>query len=100
MEKFMCSRLQAMFERHSNIGQIRGMGMLWGIELVRDRATKEKDIVTAERVMYRCMENGLSFKVSAGNVLSLYPPLITTQEQLAAAMDIVEEAIIYTTNKH
>jgi 4-aminobutyrate aminotransferase len=98
IEKFMCSRLQGMFERHSNIGQIRGMGMLWGIELVRDRATKEKDIVTAERVMYRCMENGLSFKVSAGNVLSLYPPLVTTQEQMAEAMDIVEEAIIYTTH--
>lgn len=98
MEAFMAARLQAMYERHINIGQVRGMGLLWGIELVKDRATKEKDTATAEKVMYRCMENGLSFKVSAGNVLSIYPPLISTAHQLATAMDIIEEAIIYTSH--
>lgn len=97
MEGYMRERLQSMYTRLPVIGQVRGMGMLWGVELVKDRVSKEKDTPTAEKVMYRCMENGLSFKVSAGNVLSLYPPLVTTKEQLAAALDIVEEAIIYTT---
>ncbi|MBZ5857459.1 (R)-1-hydroxy-2-aminoethylphosphonate ammonia-lyase [Flavihumibacter profundi] len=97
MEAYMCERLQNMYDRHSIIGQVRGMGMLWGVELVTDRKSKAKDIASAEKIMYRCMENGLSFKVSAGNVLSLYPPLITEQNQLAAALDIVEEAIMYTT---
>ncbi|ULQ51830.1 (R)-1-hydroxy-2-aminoethylphosphonate ammonia-lyase [Flavihumibacter fluvii] len=97
MEAYMCERLQKMYNQYSIIGQVRGMGMLWGVELVKDRTTKEKDTATAEKVMYRCMESGLSYKVSAGNVLSLYPPLITEQHQLAKAMDIIEEAIRYVT---
>lgn len=93
MEHYMCGRLQEMYTRHEIIGQVRGTGMLWGVELVRDRATKEKDLTVAEKVMYRCMENGLSFKISAGNVLSLYPPLITSQSQMAWALDTIEAAI-------
>jgi 4-aminobutyrate aminotransferase len=93
MEAYLCERLSHLYQQQEIIGQVRGMGMLWGIELVTDRATKAKATEVAEKVMYRCMENGLSYKVSAGNVLSLYPPLITDQNQMAQAIDILEAAI-------
>ena len=44
-----------------------------------------------KKILYECLENGLSFKISQGNVLTLAPPLIITEEELDHAMDIVEK---------
>ncbi|NAW87110.1 aspartate aminotransferase family protein [Photobacterium halotolerans] len=90
---YMAERLEAMKARLPVIGDIRGIGLLWGIELVEDRETKVRAFDAAEQVMYRCLERGLSFKVSQGNVLQLSPPLIIAREELALAMDWLEEAI-------
>jgi len=93
MEQVITERLELMKASYEAIGDIRVKGMLAAIELVTDRSTKEKAIEQAEQVMYRCLERGLSFKVSSGNVLTLVPPLITTQEQLGWALSVIEEAI-------
>ncbi|SDW44122.1 aspartate aminotransferase family protein [Paenibacillus sp. CF384] len=93
MEKVLKARLEDMKARYMPIGDVRVIGMMAAVELVSDRTTKEKASDEAEKVMYRCMERGLSFKVSSGNVLTLVPPLIATEEQLVLALDIVEEAI-------
>ncbi|KKC99285.1 4-aminobutyrate aminotransferase [Photobacterium halotolerans] len=90
---YMAERLEAMKARLPVIGDIRGIGLLWGIELVEDRKTKVRAYDAAEQVMYRCLARGLSFKVSQGNVLQLSPPLIITREELALAMDWLEDAI-------
>ena len=90
---YMAERLEAMKARLPVIGDIRGIGLLWGIELVEDRETKVRAYDAAEQVMYRCLARGLSFKVSQGNVLQLSPPLIITREELALAMDWLEDAI-------
>jgi len=92
-ERFMRNELMAMKDRHPLIGDVRGIGLLWGIELVKDRITKEKATEVAEKVMYKCLENGLSFKVSQGNVIQLSPPLVITRSQLQEALAIVESAI-------
>jgi 4-aminobutyrate aminotransferase len=86
-------RLGGLKDKYDIIGDIRVKGMLAAIELVKDRNTKEKAIDEAEKVMYKCLENGLSFKVSSGNILILTPPLITTEQQMSEAIDIVESAI-------
>ncbi len=92
-EQFMRDQLTILKDKYSLIGDIRGIGLLWGIELVKDRDTKEKAIKESEAVMYECLNRGLSFKVSAGNVLQLSPPVIITREQLKEALAIVEGAI-------
>ena len=92
-ELFLKEQLTALKEKYPLIGDIRGIGLLWGIELVRDRNTKEKAIKESEAVMYECLKRGMSFKVSAGNVLQLSPPLIITRDQLKEALSIVETAI-------
>jgi len=63
------------------------------IELELDCESKEKAISESEQIMYKCMENGLSFKVSQGNVLTLAPPLTISEKELEEALDILEQSI-------
>ncbi|GLB51309.1 aspartate aminotransferase family protein [Neptunitalea chrysea] len=92
-ELFLKERLRQLQTQYELIGDIRGMGLLWGIELVTDRITKEKAVNEAEKVMYNCLRKGLSFKVSSGNVLQLSPPLTISREDLVKAINIVEQSI-------
>lgn len=86
-------RLREMQHKHRTIGDVRGRGLLFGAELVLDRGTKEAANDLAEDVLYRCLDKGLSFKLSMGNNLTLTPPLILTRRQLDAALTILDEAL-------
>ena len=86
-------RLQEMKQRHAVIGDVRGRGLLLGIELVTDRAAKTAAPDLAEQVLYRALSRGLSFKTTMGNVLTLTPPLITTMAQMDEALDILVECL-------
>jgi 4-aminobutyrate aminotransferase len=90
---FMQAQLDLLKKKFPLIGDVRGIGLLWGVELVKDRNTKEKAIEQAEMVMYECLNNGLSFKVSQGNVLQLSPPLIISRAELSTALKILEGAL-------
>ncbi len=87
------ARMAGMMARHPLVGDVRGLGLLLGIELVRDRETKARAVQEAEAVMYLALERGLSFKVTAGNILTLTPPLTITREELDRALDIVETCL-------
>ncbi|HBC3447827.1 TPA: aspartate aminotransferase family protein [Vibrio parahaemolyticus] len=91
--QFMREKLLEMKAKYSVIGDVRGIGMLWGMELVTDHESKARAYDEAEAVLYQCLNNGVSFKVSQGNVIQLSPPLIITREQLTEALAIFEEAI-------
>lgn len=91
--QFMRAKLLEMKAKYPVIGDVRGIGMLWGIELVTDHESKARAYDEAEAVLYQCLNNGVSFKVSQGNVIQLSPPLIITREQLTEALAIFEEAI-------
>ena len=86
-------RLQTMKRRQPAIGDVRGRGLLLGIELVKGREDSTPDPDLAEAVLYRALDRGLSFKTTMGNVLTLTPPLIVTETEMDRALDIVEEAI-------
>ncbi|MGR3045945.1 aspartate aminotransferase family protein [Vibrio vulnificus] len=91
--QFIREKLLEMKAKYPVIGDVRGIGMLWGIELVIDHESKARAYDEAEAVLYQCLNNGMSFKVSQGNVIQLSPPLIITREQLTEALAIFEEAI-------
>jgi len=95
-EEFIRKALYKMHRKYSLIGDVRGVGLLWGIELVTNRTTKEKAIAEAEEIMYECLKQGLSFKVSKGNVLQLSPPLTITREELEKAFEILNSAFLKT----
>ena len=87
-------RLQEMSRRLPAIGDVRGRGLMLGIELVKDRSTKEPDDGLAQEVLYRALDQGLSFKTTMGNVLTLTPPLVVTAAEMMQALDIVERVIV------
>ena len=86
-------RLRDMAERHPLMGCVTGIGLHIGIDLVRDRKTKERAVHEAEMIMFRCMEKGLAFKTIDGNVITLRPALVITQEEMDWALDILDETI-------
>ncbi len=90
---YALERLHEMKDRHRLIGDVRGRGLLIGIELVADRASKMPAPDAAERVLYAALSRGLSFKTTLGNVLTLTPPLITTRAQMGQALDILDECL-------
>jgi 2,2-dialkylglycine decarboxylase (pyruvate) len=86
--------LQALAERHPLIGDIRGRGLLQGIELVRDRKTKEPAVEEGRRIARLCLENGLIFSSRrGGSVFRFVPPFTTTEGQMDQAAEILERAI-------
>jgi len=86
-------RLMDMYDRHPLIGDVRGRGLMLGLDLVLDRDSKEAARDAAERVLYACLDRGLSFKITMGSVLTLSPPLTITQAELDTALDIVDECL-------
>lgn len=96
--EFVKARLLQMKQQYPIIGDVRGIGLLWGVELVKNHITKDRAFDEAEQVLYQCLNQGLSFKVSQGNVIQLSPPLIITRNELTKALDIFEQAIAHVSN--
>ena len=92
-QKYILNRLSDLQHRFEIIGDVRGLGLIWGIELVKDRKTKEKAGEEAEQLMYACMRDGLSFKVSSGNIIQFLPPLTISRDELNRAIEILESNI-------
>ena len=88
------SKLQALAERFEIVGDVRGRGLLLGVELVRDRETKEPATTEGRAIAQRCLENGLIFSLRReGSVLRFVPPASTTEEQIDEAAALLEEAL-------
>lgn len=86
-------RLMDALQNVPVVGDIRGRGLMFGVEIVDDRSSKTPGNARAERIYYACLEAGLSFKISQGCVLTLSPPLTISQADLDRAIDIVIAAI-------
>lgn len=87
-------RLSGLQEKSSIVGDFRGRGLMFGIEIVSDRDTRTHGNKLAEKIYYRCLDAGLSFKISQGCVLTLSPPLTISREDLDKALEIVEVSIL------
>lgn len=88
--KFAIEMLQQLLEDQPIVSDIRGLGLLIGIEL--GKPGKEANMI-AERVMYDCLDAGVSFKVSMGNVLTLAPPLTIKKSILEDSLRTIANAI-------
>jgi 4-aminobutyrate aminotransferase len=91
--EYTVDRLREMAQRHPLIGDIRGLGLILGVELLKDRATLAPASDEAERVMYAALRGGLNFKVTKGNILTLTPALTLTQAEMDQALEILERAL-------
>ena len=90
---YALGRMLAMKQKHAVVGDIRGLGLLMGMELVKDGKSGERAMDLAEEVMYRALAKGLSFKLSMGNILTLTPPLTLTTDEMGQAVDILDTCL-------
>ncbi len=88
-------RLDALASRHPLIGDVRGLGMFQGVELVRDRNSKEPAAAAAAKVVYRAFELGLLvyYVGMFSNVLEITPPLIMTEAEIDEGVEILDRAL-------
>ncbi len=90
----MLERLNALADRYDLVGDVRGRGMLTGIELVRNRATREPASREGLEIGERCFRAGLIFSMRrGGSVLRFVPPATTTPAQIDWAMTTLEDAL-------
>jgi 4-aminobutyrate aminotransferase len=91
--QYALNRLNEMKQHHPLIGDVRGLGLFLGIELVKDQKTRERATDEAETVMYESLTKGLSFKLTMGNIITLTPALTITKDEMDQALAIIEESI-------
>jgi 4-aminobutyrate aminotransferase len=90
---FLMDRLRELQERHPLIGDVRGRGLMIGIELVRDRTTKERATTERERLVTECFHRGLLVLGAGQNAIRISPPLVLTREQASTAVGILDRAL-------
>jgi 4-aminobutyrate aminotransferase / (S)-3-amino-2-methylpropionate transaminase / 5-aminovalerate transaminase len=95
------ARLSALQERHPIIGEVRGLGLMIGIELVKDRATKEPAKSEAAEVRRLCRELGVLVGVGgqSSNVVRFQPPLVIDEADLEHSIDVLDSALSQLTNQ-
>lgn len=86
-------RLRQLQSKYPLVGDVRGIGLLLGIELVKDRATREPAIAAAEQILYRSLDFGLSFKLTMGSIITLTPALTITESEMDRAIDILDQCL-------
>ncbi|MCD6492442.1 MAG: aminotransferase class III-fold pyridoxal phosphate-dependent enzyme [Archaeoglobaceae archaeon] len=93
--KILKRRCMEFFEKYEFIGDVRGLGPMVGIEIVRDRKTKEPNKKLCEDIIHKCLKKGLLI-MKAGiynNVIRFLPPLVAKTEIVEQAMDIFEDSL-------
>jgi len=87
------SRLNELPRKFPIVGEVRGLGLMIGIELVRDQKTKERAPELRDRLVGRCFERGLLVLGAGPNTVRLCPPLLVTRDQADFAAETIEECL-------
>ncbi|MBI3116604.1 MAG: aminotransferase class III-fold pyridoxal phosphate-dependent enzyme, partial [Thaumarchaeota archaeon] len=90
--------LAEMKGKHALIGDVRGLGLFIGVEVVKDRRTKERGEEEALRIVNECFENGLIAIIAGKNTIRIIPPLNVSEEELEEGLDIFEMAVAKVSN--
>jgi len=85
-------RMEKMKTEHPIVGDVRAKGCLMGIELVKDKATKEPLDEAGKRVYQKAFAKGLAW-IPAGHILRMSPPVVMEDEVLLKGLDLIDEAI-------
>ncbi len=90
---YMLGRMADWPKKHKLVGDVRGLGLMIGVELVKDKQTKERASEERDRVVELAFERGVLFLGCGANTIRIAPPLITTKEQADVAIDVLEECL-------
>ena len=98
--EFMLERVRGWKDAHALVGDVRGRGLMIGIELVKNKATREPAADLRNRVEMLAFERGLVILGCGETSLRLSPPLIVSKEEATVALDILEEALAEVEREH
>jgi 4-aminobutyrate aminotransferase / (S)-3-amino-2-methylpropionate transaminase / 5-aminovalerate transaminase len=89
-------RLEGLKKRYAMIGEVRGKGLMLGIELVKDRSTREPAADAGKTVRQTCLDKGVLLGLGGtfGNVLRVQPPLVITPDQMETVLRTIDDALI------
>lgn len=90
--EYLKNKLRQLMNKYEIIGEVRGLGLSIGVDLVTDRQTMKKNPNAAVKISYRSIENGLLVISVGQNSLRIQPPLVITYEQMNKAIDILDGA--------
>ena len=93
MGAYLMDRMRDWPERFPAVGDVRGLGLMIGIELVRDQATREKAPQLRDRVVQQAFERGLLVLGAGENTIRLSPPLVITRDQCDFALETLAECL-------
>jgi 4-aminobutyrate aminotransferase len=85
--------VKGLMAKHPLVGDVRGRGLMIGIELVRDRQTKERATTERDRLVRECFNRGLLVLGAGRNAIRLSPALVLTTDQADTAVSILDEAL-------
>ncbi|GAD79764.1 (R)-1-hydroxy-2-aminoethylphosphonate ammonia-lyase [Vibrio ezurae] len=88
-----------MQQAYPMVGMVDGIGLHIGVEILALSGSGERGVDEAERIMYRCMEHGLAFKLIEKSVITLRPSLVITDQDAQFILDTIQEAIEYVMNE-
>ncbi len=89
----LMARLRDLPQRFPHVGDVRGLGLMIGIELVTDQKTKERAMKLRDQVIQMCFERGLLVLGAGPNSIRLCPPLVITEQQADFAVDTIEHCL-------
>ena len=87
------NRLMEMKEKYEIVGDVRGMGLFIGVELVKDKRSKARGEEEAKKVVDYCFRHGLLVIIAGRNTIRFIPPLNISEEEMNEGLDILEEGI-------
>jgi len=90
---YLIEGARALMDKHPLIGDVRGRGLMVGIELVRDRGTKERATAERDALVRECFRRGLLVLGAGRNAIRLSPPLVLTKQEADVALRIIDEAL-------
>jgi 4-aminobutyrate aminotransferase len=90
---YVLKRLGEFAERSEIIGDVRGKGLMIGVELVEDKDSKKPAAKKASDVIMRCWRRGVAVVTCGASTLRLSPPLTIQRDMLDAALDVVEDVV-------
>jgi 4-aminobutyrate aminotransferase len=90
---YLMDRLRELQDKHRLIGDVRGRGLMIGIELVKDRDTRERAPKERDRLVDECFKRGLLVLGAGRNTLRVSPPLVLTKQQADTAVRIIDESL-------
>jgi 4-aminobutyrate aminotransferase len=96
----MMERLRGWIKSHSSVGDVRGRGLMIGIELVQDKETREPAPLVRNRVEELAFERGLMVLGCGESSIRLCPPLVVGNDEATVALDILEEALTLAEKEH